>query len=154
MHTASPNGTSFSATLPSLHSWIQYDSTYIFLWRTHVLGLVYKCLDVKNNFPPSSVSLSLCGFQLQTVGKFARETSLMEVALCQQYLALWMMAGFFRRVQVTRLGAQFLLWLVSSLLLAPQHLCDATDAQCRHFLLASNPRQTTDNLMAQNILFL
>lgn len=104
-----------------------YGLTYIFLWRIHVLGLVYKCLDMKNNFPPSSVSLSLCGFQLQTLGKFARETSLMEVALCQQYLALWVMAGFFRRVQVTRLGAQFLLCLVSSLLLAPQHLCDATD---------------------------
>lgn len=69
-------------------------------------------------------------------------------------LALWAMAGFFRRVQVRRLGSQFLLCLVNSLLLAHQHLCDATDAQCRHFLLASNLRETTDNLMAQSFLFL
>lgn len=154
MYTTSPNGTSFSATSPSLHSWIHYGLTYLFLWRIHVLGLVYKYLDMKSNLSPSSVSLSLCGFQLQTLGKFAREISLMKVALCQQYLALWVMVGFFRRAQVRRLGAQFLLCFVRSLLLAPQHLCDATDAQCRHFLLASNLRQTTDNLMAQNLLFL
>lgn len=155
MYTTSPNGTSFSAPLPELHSWIHYGWTYVFFWRIHVLGLIYKCLNLKNNFSFCSVSLSLCGFQLQTLAKFfASETSLSEVALCQQYLALWLMAGFFRRVQVRRLGARFLLCLINSLLLAHQHLCNATDAQCRRFLLASNLKETTDNLMAQSFLFL
>lgn len=118
-------------------------------------GLVYKCLYMKNNFSSSSVSLSLCGFQLQTLGKFfASETPLIEVALCQQYLALWVMAGIFRSVQVRRLGAQSLFCLVNSFFLAHQLLCKATDAQCRQFLLARNLREITDNLMAQSFLFL
>lgn len=155
LYTTSPNGTSCSATSAALHSWIHYGWAYLVLWKIHVLGLVYRCLDMKNTFSSSSVSLSLWGFQLQALGKFfASETPLTEVALCQQYLALWVIAGIFRSIQVRRLGAQSLFCLVSSLFLAHQHFCKATDAQYRHFLLASNLREITDNLMAQSFLFL
>lgn len=144
MYTTSPNGTSLSAPLPVLHSWIHYGWAYVFFWRIHVLGLVCKHLVLKNNLSSSSVSISLCGFQLQTLGKFfASEASLSEV-LCQQCLALWLMAGCCRRVQVRGLGAQFLLCLVNSLLLAHQRLCDTTDAHCRCFLLDSNLKETTE----------
>lgn len=147
MYTTSPNGTSFSTTSPTLHSWIHYG------WVYHVLGLVYKCLDMKNNFSSSCVSPSLCGFQLQTLGKFVTcETSLIEVALWQQYLALWVMAGFFRRVQVRRLGAQFLLCLVNGLLLAHQHLwCHWCPVQA---LPNCQQLERNNSLMAQSFLFL
>lgn len=107
-----------------------------------MLGLAYKCLDMKNNFSSSSVPLSLCSFQLSTLGKFfAGETPLTEVALCQHsvwHCSLREMAGIFGRAQAKRLGAQFLPCLDTSLLSTHQHLCSATDAQGRHFPLTSN----------------
>lgn len=55
-----------------------------------MLGLAYKCLDMKNNFSSGSVPLSLCSFQLNTLGKFfAGETPLTEVAPCQH--SVWQM---------------------------------------------------------------
>lgn len=74
-----------------------------------MLGLVYECLDMKNNFSSSSMRLSLCSFQLSTLGKFfAGETPLTKVALCQcsvWHCILRVMAEVFRRAQVRRLGA-------------------------------------------------
>lgn len=106
------------------------------------MGLAYECLDMKNNFSSSSAPLFLCSFQLNTLGKFfAGETPLTEVALCQRsvwHCILRMMAGIFLRTQARRLGVQFLLRLDTSLLSAHQHLCNATDAQGRHFLEGIN----------------
>lgn len=126
----------------ALHSWIHYSWAYICLGRIRTLGLAYECLDMKNNFPSSSMPLFLCSFQLNTLGKFfVGETPLPEVALCQHsiwHCILRVMARIFGRAQARRLGAQFLLRLDTSLLSAHQHLCHATDAQGRHFLLATN----------------
>lgn len=103
---------------------------------------MYECLDMKNNFSFSSVPLSLCSFQLNTLGKFfAGETPLTEVALCQRsvwHCILRVMAGILGSAQARRLDTWFLLCLDTSLLSAHQHLCNATGAQSRHFPLASN----------------
>ena len=126
----------------ALHSWIHYGWAYVFLGRIWTLGLAYECLDMKNNFSSSSVPLSLCSFQLNTLGKFfAGEAPLTEVAFCQHnvwHCILRAMAGIFRRAQARTLGTQFLLRLDTSLLSAHRHLRNATNAQGRHFLLATN----------------
>lgn len=107
-----------------------------------MLGLVYECLGMKNNNSSSSVLFSLCSFQLNTLGKFfAGETPLTEMAVGQHsfwHCILRAMAGIFRRAQLKRLDAQFLLRLDTSLLLAHQDLCNATDGQGRHFPFANN----------------